>query len=188
MRDEWTAGDNGEGLHRAPALEARDSPYGKLLEADDLGSVGTDELDHLLKEAPAARRKRIPVEDVPVRTRSDRAENSIRGHAVPHYELVTEFKTRHVSQSVKPILLCVVLLFATGSEAAVEPESSVPSGVADPLSLPGPDGRGPVALLVGGRFGPARTLALDVEGRTLAYGTGAGRVREFGMPGRSSRG
>ena len=40
--------------------------------------------------------------------------------------------------------------------------------------LPRPDGRGPVAFLVGGRFGPARTLALDAQGRTLAYGRGEG--------------
>jgi hypothetical protein len=41
-------------------------------------------------------------------------------------------------------------------------------------SLPAPNGHGPVALLVGGRFGPARTLALDLRGHTLAYGFGAG--------------
>lgn len=40
--------------------------------------------------------------------------------------------------------------------------------------LPAPNGRGPVALLVGGRFGPARTLTLDARGRTLAYGLGRG--------------
>jgi hypothetical protein len=40
--------------------------------------------------------------------------------------------------------------------------------------LPAPNGRGPVALYVGGRFGPARTMALDAKGRTLAYGTGTG--------------
>jgi hypothetical protein len=42
--------------------------------------------------------------------------------------------------------------------------------------LPAPDGNGPVALLVGGRFGAARLLALDARGRTLAYGAGAGTV------------
>ena len=36
--------------------------------------------------------------------------------------------------------------------------------------LPRPNGSGPVAFLVGGRFGPARLLALDWRGRTLAYG------------------
>jgi hypothetical protein len=41
-------------------------------------------------------------------------------------------------------------------------------------ALPAPNGRGPVALLVGGRFGHARTLALDAKGRTLAYGEGRG--------------
>ena len=40
--------------------------------------------------------------------------------------------------------------------------------------LPAPNGRGPAALVVGGRFGPARTLALDAQGRTLAYGRGEG--------------
>jgi hypothetical protein len=42
--------------------------------------------------------------------------------------------------------------------------------------LPPPNGKGPVALLVSGRFGPARTLALDRSGRTVAYGAGAGSV------------
>ena len=42
--------------------------------------------------------------------------------------------------------------------------------------LPPPNGRGPVTLLVGGRFGTVRTLALDRLGRTLAYGRGAGAV------------
>lgn len=42
--------------------------------------------------------------------------------------------------------------------------------------LPAVDGRGPVALIVGGQFGPARTLALDANGRTLAYGAGSGHV------------
>jgi hypothetical protein len=40
--------------------------------------------------------------------------------------------------------------------------------------LPAPNGRGPVALLVAGRFGTARLLALDGRGRTLAYGHGDG--------------
>lgn len=40
--------------------------------------------------------------------------------------------------------------------------------------LPSPNGSGPVAFLVGGSFGPARTLALDAKGRTLAYGMGRG--------------
>lgn len=42
--------------------------------------------------------------------------------------------------------------------------------------LPAPNGRGPVAFLVGGRFGLARTLALDARGRTLAYGYGEGET------------
>jgi len=48
-------------------------------------------------------------------------------------------------------------------------------------ALPAPNGRGPVALFVGGRFGPARTLALDTKGRTLAYGMGAGYVADFSV-------
>ena len=43
-------------------------------------------------------------------------------------------------------------------------------------TLPAPNGRGPAAMFVGGRFGPARTLALDTKGRTLAYGMGSGNV------------
>lgn len=41
-------------------------------------------------------------------------------------------------------------------------------------ALPAPNGTGPAALYVGGRFGPARTMALDAKGRTLAYGLGSG--------------
>ena len=58
----------------------------------------------------------------------------------------------------------------------VEPEDLLAAA-----SLPAPNGRGPVALLVGGRFGPARTLALDAKGRTLAYGLGAGYVEDFSV-------
>jgi hypothetical protein len=42
--------------------------------------------------------------------------------------------------------------------------------------LPAPDGRGAVRFLVGGNFGPARVQALDVRGRTLAFGLGDGRT------------
>ncbi len=42
------------------------------------------------------------------------------------------------------------------------------------LPLPAPNGKGPVALVVGGQFGPVRTIALDRKGRTLAYGKGQG--------------
>jgi len=48
-------------------------------------------------------------------------------------------------------------------------------------SLPAPNGRGPVALFVGGRFGPARTLALDAKGRTLAYSIGTGDAWYFSV-------
>ena len=62
----------------------------------------------------------------------------------------------------------------------VEPEDLLAAA-----SLPAPNGRGPVALFVGGRFGPARTLALDAEGRTLAYGMGAGGTGSLSLcPGR----
>ncbi len=44
------------------------------------------------------------------------------------------------------------------------------------LPLPPPNGRGPVALIVGGGFGESRLAALDARGRTLAYGRGTGRV------------
>jgi len=53
--------------------------------------------------------------------------------------------------------------------------------------LPAPNGRGPVALFVGGRFGPARTLALDAKGRTLAYGMGVGSSTLLSLcPGRKT--
>ena len=45
--------------------------------------------------------------------------------------------------------------------------------------LPRPTGSGPVKLLVGGRFEPARTLALDRGGRALRYGQGKGDVLEL---------
>jgi hypothetical protein len=48
-------------------------------------------------------------------------------------------------------------------------------------ALPAPNGRGGAALFVGGRFGPARTLALDLKGRTLAYGVGAGKTWELSV-------
>lgn len=47
--------------------------------------------------------------------------------------------------------------------------------------LPPPNGRGPAAFLVAGRYGPYRSLALDARGRTLGYGRGAGRVAAFGV-------
>ena len=45
--------------------------------------------------------------------------------------------------------------------------------------LPPPNGGGPTTLLVAGRFGPARLLALDDRGRTLAYGHGPGSVLQL---------
>ena len=47
--------------------------------------------------------------------------------------------------------------------------------------LPPPNGRGPTAVLVSGRFGPARLLALDALGRTLAYGRGKGSVLQLSV-------
>jgi hypothetical protein len=44
------------------------------------------------------------------------------------------------------------------------------------MPLPPPNGRGPVALVLGGEFGAVRLLALDARGRTLAYGRGGGRT------------
>lgn len=43
-------------------------------------------------------------------------------------------------------------------------------------TLPAPNGRGAMAMFVSGRFGPARALALDAKGRTLAYRIGGGRA------------
>ena len=48
-------------------------------------------------------------------------------------------------------------------------------------SLPAPDWRGAPAMFVGGNFGPARTIALDAEGRTLAYGVGGGATTLLSM-------
>jgi hypothetical protein len=42
--------------------------------------------------------------------------------------------------------------------------------------LPAPDGEGPLAFLVGGRYGDYRTIGLDRQGRTLHYGAGAGNT------------
>ena len=44
------------------------------------------------------------------------------------------------------------------------------------LPLPVPNGRGPVALILGAELGDVRLLALDGRGRTLAYGRGGGRA------------
>lgn len=52
-------------------------------------------------------------------------------------------------------------------------------------SLPHSNADGSVELLVGGRFGSVRTLALDASGRTLAYGGGSGYVMGLSVcPGR----
>jgi hypothetical protein len=50
-------------------------------------------------------------------------------------------------------------------------------------ALPAPNGRWPAAMYVGGRFGPARTIALDANGRTLGYGVGSGTVQHAACPG-----
>ena len=42
--------------------------------------------------------------------------------------------------------------------------------------LPTPTGSGPVALLVGGSYGTMRMVALDAQGRVLAYGPGEGEA------------
>jgi hypothetical protein len=41
---------------------------------------------------------------------------------------------------------------------------------------PEPQGTGPIAMLVGGSFGDARVLAVDIAGRTVGYGRGNGAV------------
>jgi hypothetical protein len=47
--------------------------------------------------------------------------------------------------------------------------------------LPAPTGSGPVALLVGGSFGDMRTIALDEQGRVLAYGPGEGETVDIAV-------
>jgi hypothetical protein len=47
--------------------------------------------------------------------------------------------------------------------------------------LPAPDGEGPPKMLVGGSFGPATTISLDDQGRTLAYGYGEGDVIQLSV-------
>jgi hypothetical protein len=42
--------------------------------------------------------------------------------------------------------------------------------------LPAPTGSGPTSVLVGGSFGDMRSVALDAQGRVLAYGPGDGDV------------
>ena len=47
--------------------------------------------------------------------------------------------------------------------------------------LPAPNGSGPVRFLVGGRFGGVRVVALDGNGKTLAYGKGEGHVSQLSV-------
>lgn len=61
-------------------------------------------------------------------------------------------------------------------------------GTVDPDTLlravqppPAPDGSGPVRLLVADQSDEARIVALDGEGRTLAYGAGDGEVRSIAV-------
>ena len=46
-------------------------------------------------------------------------------------------------------------------------------------ALPRPNGRGPVRFLLGGGFGGPTVVALDAQGRTLAYGAGRGTRTDF---------
>ena len=46
---------------------------------------------------------------------------------------------------------------------------------------PAPNGRGPVALLVGGGFGSSNVLALDANGRVVASGQGDGVVSQISL-------
>jgi len=54
----------------------------------------------------------------------------------------------------------------------IDPEVLLTAG----RGYPEPDGVGPIRFLVGGGFGRVRILALDAQGRTLAYGAGDGDV------------
>ena len=56
-----------------------------------------------------------------------------------------------------------------------------PADLLAAAALPAPNGKGPAMLFVGGQFGPARTLALDAKGRTLAYGMGNGEAVNFSV-------
>ncbi|HYI46062.1 MAG TPA: hypothetical protein VE174_11460 [Actinomycetota bacterium] len=53
--------------------------------------------------------------------------------------------------------------------------------------LPEPDGEGPIKMLVGGSFGPATTIALDEQGRTLSYGYGEGDAAHLSVCPESER-
>jgi hypothetical protein len=72
---------------------------------------------------------------------------------------------------------------ASGCATTMEPDAL--RAAARPL--PAPDGRGPPAFLLGGSFGDVRTIALDGEGHTLAYGGGAPHTRAIGVCPGSSR-
>ena len=63
---------------------------------------------------------------------------------------------------------------ATGWEGSLCGQFSPDDLLTAALPLPAPNGRGRAALFVGGGFGPARMIALDDKGRTLAYGRGVG--------------
>jgi hypothetical protein len=46
---------------------------------------------------------------------------------------------------------------------------------------PKPDGSGPLAFMVGGKYGEVRTLGLDARGKTLRYGKGEGWTRNLSV-------
>src|ERR1044071_8971937 len=52
-------------MHPAPALEVPQRPDRKLLQADDVRAVLSDELDHPAEEGSALRRRGVSVEEVP---------------------------------------------------------------------------------------------------------------------------
>jgi hypothetical protein len=67
--------------------------------------------------------------------------------------------------------------WTTGACSAVRPAELALAA----RPFPRPLGRGRPSLLLGGRFGSARLMALDGRGRVLAYGFGRGTVRRISI-------
>jgi glycosyltransferase involved in cell wall biosynthesis len=64
-REQRPARDGGGRVHPAPLLELPECPDRQLLQADDVGPVARDELDHLAEKRPAPGRGSVAVEEVP---------------------------------------------------------------------------------------------------------------------------